>query len=1064
MGIYCLQERISNTLKQYNKNIAIEQGNRLVSYEELRKKTVQLCTFFSEQIKTTNAMVGILLDDRVSYVEIIIALLKAGHVIVPLYSGYPTERLKSMMKAAELSYLMIDECNRKRFIEEDIAIDIPVIWDVEAVYDGLTEYKVFESTSPCNQEEPAYIHFTSGTTGEPKGVLGKSKSLCHYMEWLGEEFLIGVGSRVSQFAIPGFDPFLKETVGTILAGGTVCIPMDLEILKEHVGLKDWIEDSKITHIHCVSSLFRLLNNNRLKPSDFSELRYILLAGEKINPADLKTWYQTFDERIQLVNCYGPTETTMSKVFYYIKKEDVDLERIPVGKPMKGAQVLILNDRMQLCDTLEPGEIYIRTPYRSLGYCNAKELTAEKFIPNPFHADDLEDWIYKTGDLGRYLTDGSLDILGRADRQVKIHGYRIELEEIETAILQCSDQIYEAVVMKKEMSEYTAILSAYISLVDNENSEKDIKDKITSALKHTLPEYMIPTSYTFLERIPRNQRGKVDYKELEQVPIHDATNFVPPENEVQRRLISIWEKILGVPNIGIDDNFIKLGGNSLNVISLVSGISNEFQIRLPLGVVFKNTTVRKLAQVLSEQMNEREAESDEETLKVTEDKCYDLSYEQKSIWVLSKIQEQSTYNIPFKLEVMGDFNITAAENAVNQIMKKHTILRTVFTEENGLPRQKIITDMNFSFHVIDKKGCEKAAQTDEIDERIEEELNYRFDLEAGPMLRGIVFCLAQQHYIVFLNIYHIVFDGYSMGVFAKDFSSYYNQQIGKNSYVQEEEVFQYAAYAELQQKAIESGKMQKHRDYWMEQLRDITDVSNSSSPSKAGEEPADYYEFTVDRALELKVIKTAETMECTKFMVLLSSYFLLLHKLTYEEDIVIGVPFNNREEEHLKDAIGFYVNTLPIRVKFKQLSTFKDLIREVKQLCIHGYTNVYPFNKLVSELNPERNADTSPYFSTIFIFHNNPIELDMEGLEVKVKEFLVKNAKHDYKLDMQELAEGLNGRFEYRRNKLQRSSIEAMKNEYIRLLDQMTSNEEGLLRDIFHTEQLEMGSMGTARLD
>jgi amino acid adenylation domain-containing protein len=438
-------------------------------------------------------------------------------------------------------------------------------------------------------EDAIYIYFTSGSTGRPKAVLGMNKSLAHFINWEIETLKIDTPWRVSQFTSPSFDASLRDFFVPLCSGGTVCIPQSREQILNSASLINWIENSRINLIHCTPSLFRLFNLKSLSPEHFPNLKYVLLAGERIHPPELENWFITFGERIQLVNLYGPTETTMVKTFYFITKADTKAPGISVGKPMKGSRVIILDEKMNPCGEGATGEIYIRTPYRTKGYYNDPELTGKKFLVNPFN-NDPNDLIYKTDDLGRILPDGNLEFLGRMDRQVKIRGNRIELAEVEAKILKY-EPVREVVVLDREETSGHKYLCAYVT------SDHEVKvDELRSFLGKELPDYMIPSFFIQLPKIPLTANGKVDWRLLPEpsgVNIISA-EYLPPRNSLEEELVQVWQQVLGIDKIGIHDNFFNLGGDSLKIVRVTALLTS---VKLEIRDVFLHPTIAELSEAI-----------------------------------------------------------------------------------------------------------------------------------------------------------------------------------------------------------------------------------------------------------------------------------------------------------------------------------------------------------------------------------------------------------------------------------------------------------------------------------
>lgn len=1049
---------LSENVNQQNNRTAIVYGHQTRTYAELDDDSNNY-TGMLKEINVPYGFVGILIDNKIEHINALLSVLKTGKVLVPLYSEYPVDRIKLMIEIIGLRYIFVDQSNIERysslFSNLSYKKSIPYRKDVYLLV--LHE----DRNLPAIQEEAAYVHFTSGTTGVPKAVLGSVIGLEHYIRWLVNTFEINHTSCVSQFSIPGFDPFLKEIIGTLHGGGSIYVPESQAVVKDAFLLKQWLNTYKISVIHCVPSLFRHLCGNQIEASDFENLRYIGLAGEKVNPADLSVWFQVFDERVKLLNCYGPTETTMSKLYYEVRMDDVGRSHIPVGKPMDGVEVIILDELNNRCDLLMVGEVCIKTKYRSFGYVNNAELTAEKFTNDP--GSMSEELIYRTGDLGKRMLDGNVNLIGRVDRQVKILGYRIELEEIEGVLLQ-SGYVKEVAVIAKELHDQPDQLVAYIVHRDISQNGSETNSTIKEHAIQMLPAYMVPTRIINLNELPRNERGKVDYKALQLLKLESQEELQQPRSQEEQLIYDLWVGIVGVEGLAVDKDFLEVGGNSLSIMTLKSRLTAAFDVEITLGEIFNNRTIELQAQLISQRRNEQQIPVEclkDEKPKISKApllKEYELSLDQQRIWLLTKLEGESTYNIPMSISITGMFDINLAERAVNRIIERHAILRTAFVERDGIPKQIIRDSVLFRFGYRDLTSIVKQEQTIVLETLLREDNTIAFRIADAELVRGIVFKLGENEYRVYLNIFHIAFDGWSVGLFVKEFAYLYDCfRVGHPEGLNDL-AYQYYDYVYWQKDQLALGKYESRRQYWILQLAEpiINRTSeivihNADSSIEGG-----MVNFDLLAELAREIRHLASRCECSLFMVLLTAYFLLIYEATFESDIIIGVPFSGRGREEFESNIGFFVNTLPIRINIEHHSTFIELIEAVRDRCVYAYENDYPINQLVKELNPVRHAGTNAFYSTVFNFHNTPLHLEIPDLEIEIADYFINQAKFDYKIDMQEIKGNLSGRIEYRKGKFSESDIRKLIDSFKRILNVMTnypnanvtSMFESLNRDVF----------------
>jgi amino acid adenylation domain-containing protein len=593
-----IQDWFSKTAEKFSNNTAIDCGQRQFTYGEIETQSNKLANFLIEHGASKGSLVAILAKDSVKVIIAIIGILKAGCVFVPLVPDLPDDRIHAIITEVAPQWLIVDATGLTKISNSRIAefLQSPIICleenQIFTKINSLNKYAEYSSIQKPNiQLEPddmSYLYFTSGSTGKPKAIAGRLKAISHFIRWEIKTLGIKDFTRVSQLITPAFDAFLRDIFVPLCSGGVVCIPEEIEIILDARRLIEWIDCQQINLIHCVPSLFRSILNQDLNPKNFSSLQYILLSGEPLLPADISRWMDVYGDRIQLVNLYGASETTMTKFFYFVNPADKERPSIPIGKPMDGAAALVVDERGKVCPPGMVGEIYIRTPYRTLGYYQQPELTNEVFIPNPF-SNNPNDIVYKTGDLGRILEDGNFECLGRRDGQVKIRGVRIELGEIEN-YLRLHALVKDVVVVDREDSNGNKYLCAYVVLKGELES-----GKLRDFLLQSLPVSMIPSVFVVMDALPRTISGKVDKRSLPAPNRQQNRTFVPPQTPIETQLAQIWGQVLNLDRVGLNDNFFELGGHSLNATKLLSRVAKAFQIEIPLRSLFESPTLATQAE-------------------------------------------------------------------------------------------------------------------------------------------------------------------------------------------------------------------------------------------------------------------------------------------------------------------------------------------------------------------------------------------------------------------------------------------------------------------------------------
>lgn len=596
-----IQDWFSQTAEKFSNNTAIDCGEQKFTYSEIEAQSNKLANFLIEYGAIKGSIVAVLAEDSVKVIIAIIGILKAGCVFVPLVPNLPEHRINTIVAEASPQWFVVDAVGLNKIsngiveFSQSLVICLEETQVIEKfpalnyhLYDYIKYSQVEKPNVQLDPDDMCYLYFTSGSTGKPKGIAGRLKAIAHFINWEIKTFKLKESSRFSQLITPAFDAFLRDIFVPLCSGGVVCIPEEIDIILDGRRLIEWMENQQINLIHCVPSLFRSILNEDLDPKSFSSLQYILLSGEPLLPADVSRWMDVYGERIQLVNLYGPTETTMTKFFYFVKPADSQRRAIPIGKPMDGATALVVDERGKVCPPGMVGEIYIRTPYRTLGYYQQPELTNKVFVPNPF-SNNSSDIVYKTGDLGRILEDGNFECLGRRDGQVKIRGVRIEIGEIEN-YLRLHPLVKDVAVVDREDSNSNRYLCAYVVLKEELES-----GNLRDFLLQSLPEYMIPSVFVVLDALPRTISGKVDRRSLPLPNRQQNRTFVPPRTPVEAQLAQIWGQVLNLDRVGLNDNFFELGGHSLNATQLLSRVGKAFQIELPLRSLFESPTLATQAE-------------------------------------------------------------------------------------------------------------------------------------------------------------------------------------------------------------------------------------------------------------------------------------------------------------------------------------------------------------------------------------------------------------------------------------------------------------------------------------
>ncbi|HET7695317.1 MAG TPA: non-ribosomal peptide synthetase [Vicinamibacterales bacterium] len=585
-----VHEWFARTAAESPDSVAIERGAERITYAALQARAAAIAAALRSRGLPPRAPVIVLADDVAMTAAAILGVLRAGAMFVPLDPRITERRLQTLIAEIGAAWFAVEPRFAPLAAAAAHAAGVePAVVDVRGVTPGAGDAAA--DPAVWAPDDPCYVYFTSGSTGQPKGIVGRLKAVDHFIRWEIATFGLQRGVRVSQLISPSFDAFLRDIFTPLCAGGTVCAPESPDVRLDGAALARFLDEARVNLVHCVPSLFRTILAQPLRPTSFPALRHVLLSGEPLLPVDVERWCDLFGSRIQLVNLYGPSETTMTKFFYMVQPADRHKPSIPIGVPMEGASAIVVDDAGRPCARGAVGEIYIRTPYRSLGYYGREDLTRAVFVQNPFSAR-AGDLVYRTGDLGRVLEDGNFELRGRRDHQVKIRGERVELGAVENA-LRGYEGVRDVAVVDREDGSGTKFLCAYVVAAAGV-TVRDLMD----GMSRDLPSSMVPTAWVMLDELPRTDSGKLDRGRLP-APASEARPAAVegPRTPLETQLAALFADVLRVPAVGINESFFELGGHSLLATQLVARARALSGIDLPIRVIFDEPSVAGLARYL-----------------------------------------------------------------------------------------------------------------------------------------------------------------------------------------------------------------------------------------------------------------------------------------------------------------------------------------------------------------------------------------------------------------------------------------------------------------------------------
>lgn len=977
----------------HGERVAVAHGQREISFADLSRHVDRVADALRSAGVGRDVVVATCFDSSIEYVAAMLAVMKTAGIFMPLDLQLPSARIEHILDLTTPALALGSPAGIAGLSALPLQKGLDARGMATATVDDALEVRIQRpagapAPAPAADEprpdDASYIMFTSGSTGGPKAILGCTKSLGHFMHWEAGEFGFDESLRVSQFAPLTFDASLRDILLPLMVGGRVCIP-PREVRGNASLLVDWLEEAGVTLVHCVPSFFRLLTGeveargggDKVLP----RLRHILMAGEALYGSDVIRWMDLVGTRCELVNFYGPSETTLIKTFHRIQEPPAKKGIVPIGKPIGNTAVLVVKGG-RLCEIGEIGDIYINTPFSTKGYYRDAARTAEAFVANPL-APDSGEVVYKTGDLGRYLPDRSLEFVGRLDTQVKVNGIRIELGEVQGALAGCA-AIEQGVVLAVANADQENRLVCYYT-----ERHPTSPQAIRAHLETTLPEYMIPSFYVRMERFPLTVTGKVDRKALPKPEelLYDQAAFEPPSGDVEQRIAGIWGEVLSLAKVGATNRFTELGGNSLRAIRVISRMFREFGIELTIPAFFAHATVRKLASLVSQ----TPATSAFSPIPVAERReHHELSHAQQRLWILGQIDSGLTaYNNTHALLLEGPLDREALRRAFSVLVQRHESLRTSFTTIDDKPRQ-VIRDAA-ELPVVERDLRDRPDPGAAMRQEIASASRTAFDLAGGPLIRLHLLQLpaspvGDRHALV-LVVHHIVADGWSMSVLQRELSELYRAfRSGGPGDPLPPLRLQYRDFCEWQRGRLASAAAEAHRDYWLDKL---------SGELQGLDLPADHRRpgtftftgrtrrFVLDGAVTSRLKRLAESHDASLFMALVAIVKVLLFRYTGRHDLIIGTPVAGRDHSDLEDQVGFYAGTLVLRDRLAPDRSFTETLVGVRQTCLEAYEHQsYPFDLLLNGLRIERDASRNPVFDVMVVMQEAQAGgIDLDGLAV-----------------------------------------------------------------------------------
>ncbi|WP_175485733.1 non-ribosomal peptide synthetase [Lysobacter sp. yr284] len=1044
---------------------ALIHGSRRMDYAELDARAERLARRLRALGAGPDQRVGLCARRGFGVVVGALAALKAGAAYVPLDLDHPRERLAQVLADAAPVAVLTDAAGREA-LATALAGGLPAL-DLDAALvatpdDGDAPPAGLAAYAEPSPHHLAYVIYTSGSTGAPKGVAMPHAPLAQLLQW--QRSALAPARRVLQFAALGFDVAFQEIFGALCSGAALVL-LDAEQRLDLAALPALLRAQRIDRLHlpyiAAQGLAEAAEDGGEAALDAlrAHLREIVVAGEQLRLTPQLRWLLRQLPDCRLHNHYGPTETHVAVACALGPDLDAEPDHAPIGRPVAGSRVYLLDRHHQPVPRGAAGELYLAGACVARGYLHRRELEAERFLADPF--DPRPDArMYRTGDLARFRADGRLEFLGRNDQQVKIRGFRIEPGEIEARLAEHA-QVRECAVLARERPDGQAALVAYAVPAGGDGHAgadghgHDWAAALRAHLAARLPDYMLPAAYVAVPALPVTPNGKLDTRAL---PAPDAAAFAHAEFEAPRgasetALAQLWQELLGLDRVGRGDHFFELGGHSLVAVRLLSRIGRTFAVELPLAEVFARPRLADLAAAIDARLAQTPHGDDaapaaaEPILpRAGDDGELPLSLAQQRLWFLSRFHGASaTYHIPLALRLRGALDADALRRALDRIFARHEGLRSVFPERGGVAHARLLDPgAGIDWAQRDLRGDDAQARLRAL---MDEDVDAPFDLAHGPLLRARLSRLDQDTHVLSLVVHHIVADGWSLGVLMDELSALYAAFAAGRADPLPPLPLQYPDYALWQRREWAPGRLRAQTDYWRDALAGAPallelPLDRPRPPQQSF--AAGFVPLRLDAALAAALKRVAQRHGASVFMTVLAAWSAVLARLSGQDEVVIGAATAGRNRHETEPLVGFFVNTLALRIDLSGAPGPAALLARARKATLDAQAHQdLPFEQVVDALQLPRRLDRTPVFQAMLAWQSDEDALPrLPGVDVRAEPLRLRWAKFDLELVLGERDGVIEGGLNYACALFDPASIERHRDYLLAALDALAAQRPG----------------------